>query len=370
MPHAPDVHLARLADPATMTTLAQLGFEWSASDAQTCAAVRFRRECREPPALVGLLGGASSGKSTLFNSLFEREISQISAHAHETKGPVVAVHVKDLPDVLAWSRAGTLLPGYGTIEIQSAAPTIGRPDATCLYGHSNDDFARRLVVDTPDVTSQSSLAEGSVARTLLPWFDDVIVVVDEERWFDATVFDELIEFSREFGPRLWVVFNQTDGSEALSAADQQRLIDHAINRHAAGSCISPYQPGSGYRPLSADTRRQTARWISSSEPGSRRESLERHLQRRCAEIVRVNVTRSERFAGLRRDVDRALVDLTTETSLSNDLLTPDEVSRHFARSDRLKRQLVIWAGYDPMILQRVEYFDTEGPHRAAFRGIV
>ena len=29
----------------------------------------------------------------------------------------------------------------------------------------------------------------------------------------------------------------------------------------------------------------------------------------------------------------------------HDLLTPDEVSRHFSRSDRLKRQLVIWAGY-------------------------
>jgi type IV secretion system protein VirD4 len=41
----------------------------------------------------------------------------------------------------------------------------------------------------------------------------------------------------------------------------------------------------------------------------------------------------------------------------HDLLTPEEVSRQFARSDRLKRQLVIWAGYHPMILQRVEYFD-------------
>jgi hypothetical protein len=33
----------------------------------------------------------------------------------------------------------------------------------------------------------------------------------------------------------------------------------------------------------------------------------------------------------------------------HDLLTPDEISRHFSRSDRLKRQLVIWAGYDPMV---------------------
>jgi type IV secretion system protein VirD4 len=53
----------------------------------------------------------------------------------------------------------------------------------------------------------------------------------------------------------------------------------------------------------------------------------------------------------------------------HDLLAPDEVSRHFSRSDRLKRQLVIWAGYDPMILQRVEYFDMAGPHARLFRGI-
>lgn len=51
-----------------------------------------------------------------------------------------------------------------------------------------------------------------------------------------------------------------------------------------------------------------------------------------------------------------------------DLLTPDEVSVLFARSDRLKRQLVIWAGYDPLILQRVEYFDRDGPHYQIFRG--
>src|SRR5260370_14900452 len=52
----------------------------------------------------------------------------------------------------------------------------------------------------------------------------------------------------------------------------------------------------------------------------------------------------------------------------HDLLTPDEVSRHFSRSDRLKRQLVIWAGFDPMVLQRAEYFDAAGPHRRVFAG--
>ena len=56
--------------------------------------------------------------------------------------------------------------------------------------------------------------------------------------------------------------------------------------------------------------------------------------------------------------DQAKQGLTgkSETLELHDLMAPEEISRHFARSDHLKRQLVIWAGYHPMILQRVEYF--------------
>ena len=50
----------------------------------------------------------------------------------------------------------------------------------------------------------------------------------------------------------------------------------------------------------------------------------------------------------------------------HDLLSADEISRQFARSDPYKRQLVIWAGYNPMILQRVEYFDAESPLHGYF----
>lgn len=44
-----------------------------------------------------------------------------------------------------------------------------------------------------------------------------------------------------------------------------------------------------------------------------------------------------------------------------DLLTPDEVSRQFSRDDRLKRQLVMWAGHHPLMIQRVVYHDRRGP---------
>ncbi|MES9970300.1 MAG: type IV secretory system conjugative DNA transfer family protein [Candidatus Thiodiazotropha sp.] len=52
----------------------------------------------------------------------------------------------------------------------------------------------------------------------------------------------------------------------------------------------------------------------------------------------------------------------------HDLMTAEEISRHFARNDWLKRQLVLWAGYHPMILQRVEYFDEISPVYKHFRG--
>ena len=44
-----------------------------------------------------------------------------------------------------------------------------------------------------------------------------------------------------------------------------------------------------------------------------------------------------------------------------DLITADEVMRTFARSDPQKRQLVLWAGKHPMILERVEHYNKSGP---------
>lgn len=44
----------------------------------------------------------------------------------------------------------------------------------------------------------------------------------------------------------------------------------------------------------------------------------------------------------------------------HDLMTPDEIRRHFARSDPLKRQLILWAGRHPMMLQRVIWHQKDG----------
>jgi type IV secretion system protein VirD4 len=81
--------------------------------------------------------------------------------------------------------------------------------------------------------------------------------------------------------------------------------------------------------------------------------------------TRVEISRMSEVAPDQRDL--GLTGRSPSVELHS-LLTPDEISRHFARSDRLKRQLVMWAGFDPMILQRIEYFDETSPHFPSFQG--
>jgi len=93
-------------------------------------------------------------------------------------------------------------------------------------------------------------------------------------------------------------------------------------------------------------------------------TTQEYVSRRLGKTV-VKVTR----AGEARPEQRAEgLSGKSESLEQYDLLTPDEVGRQFARSDRLKRQLVLWAGYHPMVLQRVEYYNETSPVHHAFAG--
>jgi hypothetical protein len=306
--------------------LAGMGFDWQPADRNLCAALLFRKRYPHAPPIVGLIGGASSGKTTIFNSLVNAEVSRISAQAHETLGPVAAVPHAAFERVEEWSQDALWFPGFDLVPLPSDAPTSGRPDAVQLFPNQVEALSRTVVVDLPDVTSRMSVEEGSLARTLLPWFDGVIVVVDEERWFDATVFEDIVAQGRNFGPRVWLVFNRTERSEELTPDERAALSARADECRADGMCVSPYQAGSGYRPVATHVCDQIRSWLEGVEADGRLTALERHLQRRCAELLRVNVSRSRQFDELRRDVDRQLDELTAETRLTADLLTAEERS--------------------------------------------
>lgn len=60
---------------------------------------------------------------------------------------------------------------------------------------------------------------------------------------------------------------------------------------------------------------------------------------------------------------------TSESIELFDLMRPEEIARHFSRDDPYKRQIVIYSGYHPLILQRVEYFDAASPLHRHFKGL-
>ncbi|GEC36471.1 conjugal transfer protein [Sinorhizobium meliloti] len=90
------------------------------------------------------------------------------------------------------------------------------------------------------------------------------------------------------------------------------------------------------------------------------EYVSKRLGKTIVTVTRQNETAPEQRA--------SGVDGRSESQEQYDLLTPDEVSRQFARDDRLKRQLVIWTGHHPMVLQRIEYFDKASPVHGIFAG--
>ena len=324
--HTIDAHLTRLVDDQTSALLARMSLDWQHADRHVCAAILFHRQHPDAPKLVALIGGASSGKSTVFNSLLNAEVSRISAHAHETLGPIAAVHQTAFDRADQWTQDDQWFPGLKTERVRQDGPTTGRPDAVQLLPHQVDALTDTILLDLPDVTSRMSADEGSLTRALLPWFDGFIVVVDEERWFDATVFEDIVAHSRNLGPRVWIVFNRTERIDDLTDGELNLLSKHAEASRVNGMCVSPYRTGTGYRPIASQVRNQIVSWLAELTAHHRRKDLEQHLQRRCAELVRVNVRRARHYDDLRRDVDRQLEELTAETRLTADLLTPEERS--------------------------------------------
>lgn len=315
-------HLARLASAAARQQLADTGLGWTPVDVAVCAAIRFKRVAGDPPSIVGLVGGASSGKSTIFNSIVGRPVSCISAHAHETVGPIAAV-----PDSLGervenWAAEGLLFGDYEISAARDGQMLTGVPGELALSRHEQP-AANVILLDTPDVTSQMSADEGFVTRTLLPWFDGLIVVADEERWFDDSVFAGMLGLARNFGPRIWIVFNRTEPNAEAQRPDE-RLAEQAARHRAADHCVSPFVEGVGYRPIDPAARSRIERWLGGLEPTSRLDDLSAQLQRRSADVLATNVKRAEHHRNMCRAVDDELATLAGDARLSADLLTPDE----------------------------------------------
>jgi hypothetical protein len=276
------------------------------------------------PCLVAVMGGASSGKSTLFNNLLEGHLaSRITARGHATRGPVLAVH-EDHRDLLRrLLEEHRMLPGLRRVVVEIDDNVSGDPDAVAVFHHAIPRLRDVLLFDMPDLTSQAAATEGEVALTLLPWFDWILVVVDHERWFDRQTISELRASSVRFGQDRLVIFNRTREGD-LAREDEAALRGQAERLAARKMVVLGFRQGRGFCQFAPGTLDEVTDTLNTARP-EREPVLLRQIGLTAGQVLNQNAQRRDHLGRL-RDSLHAMVarSLPDARDCMTALMTPQE----------------------------------------------
>jgi hypothetical protein len=286
----------------------EFGFAWTEQTRQAVHALRFRRRASgngRGPAVVGIVGGASSGKSTVFNNLLGgRRASLVTIKSHATLGMILAAHRDQRQRLDAWLfQDRTFMPTLAPDPARAGSDLQGNPaTATVLY-HEEHVLSHLLLVDTPDFTSSAAEREGDITLSMLPWFDRLLVVVDHERWFDRQVIDDLARVADRLNQPRLVIFNRTSQGE-LSPLDRSRLLEQARHLAANRALVLDYYPGRGFRRFGPAVLKEINAFLT--EPlADRTPALRRELAGRGGEVLAINSRRLEMARRLRDVLTRS-----------------------------------------------------------------
>lgn len=157
-----------------------------------------RVRTRAAPALIVVAGSTGAGKSTLVNSLAEKNISRTGVRRPTTGTPVLACH----PGDRAWFVEGDLLRGLRRLDRPS-------PDAgmSSLVVVTTEKLPQGVaLLDTPDIDSVVE-EHHEVAHRMLDAADLWIFVTTAARYADAPAWN-LLRLAKERGARLAIVLSR------------------------------------------------------------------------------------------------------------------------------------------------------------------
>ncbi len=290
------------------------------------AALALRLQITEPgrPVLCAIVGGASSGKSTLFNNLLDRRhVSRVTARGHATRGLILAVHEDHAPTLRNWLAQGRVFTGLPSATCELDESAEGEPDRLTLAFHAISPLRDVMLADTPDFTSEAAHQEGDVLLSLLPWFDRLIVVVDRERWFDRQAVSEFRAHSVPLGQRRLVVFNCTQEGE-LTEADRQALAGQAERLGASQSVVLEYRVGRGLCTFPPGALDGLAAYLQ--QPAETRQpALTRVVAQAAETALNRNDERRQRLGELESAMERVIEQaLPSSQECLTSLMTPEE----------------------------------------------
>ncbi|MFG1945494.1 GTPase [Nonomuraea sp. NPDC048826] len=150
------------------------------------------------PALIVVAGSTGAGKSTLVNSLAEKNVSRTGVRRPTTGVPVLVCH----PDDRKWFAEGELLGGLRRLD--RARPDVGQG---AIVISSTEKLPQGVaLLDTPDIDSVVE-EHHEIAHRMLDAADLWIFVTTASRYADAPAWN-LLRLAKERGARLAIVLSR------------------------------------------------------------------------------------------------------------------------------------------------------------------
>ncbi|MEV5497269.1 dynamin family protein [Nonomuraea fuscirosea] len=163
-----------------------------------------RIKTRTAPALIVIAGSTGAGKSTLVNSLAEKNVSRTGVRRPTTGTPVLACH----PEDHKWFAEGELLGALQRLDKPTQEATMGS-----LVIVQTEKLPQGVaLLDTPDIDSVVE-EHHEIAHRMLDAADLWIFVTTAARYADAPAWN-LLRLAKERGARLAIVLSRVQQKSA------------------------------------------------------------------------------------------------------------------------------------------------------------
>jgi GTPase Era involved in 16S rRNA processing len=201
-----------------------------------------------PCVWIVFLGGTGTGKSTLFNALCGRVLSETGVERPKTSGPIAYAHAGS-PVEKAFPFSD-IPPTRIAVTDEHFTPAGGLPGRLLVLDHHQEEWSNVVLVDTPDLDSVEE-ENRRMAEDLYLLSDWILFVTSQEKYADE-VPSLFLRRILEDGKPFQLILNKADVSAAkgdvLNTLRTQniavpeghvRLIPHMAGRPVEGISNHP-----------------------------------------------------------------------------------------------------------------------------------
>ena len=141
-----------------------------------------------------VVGGTGTGKSTIFNALCGKPLSETGVERPKTSGPILYAHEnRELARGVPFAGIETTVKSASAPDPQ---PTAGLTGRILVLEHNREEFSHLILGDTPDLDSVERINR-RFAEDLYQLADAVIFVTSQEKYADEVPYLFLLRILKD-----------------------------------------------------------------------------------------------------------------------------------------------------------------------------